>query len=569
MKYLSFAGLFALSLLSCARQPTLLVTVSDLPPSAQSIVVMATHMGMAEVADLDPYDLPMPPSSKAPTFLLRLPSGFSGDITVNVGAFMGTGGQGCLVGTGTANSAMFMNPDDTLTVGMMAATDTTCSGNKVVLSSAMPTLGNTNGGDTITLSGWGFKPGAKVYFGSILAKSVTYVSASQLQVTTPAKAGFGPTAIKVVNLDNGTVTRSDLFRFYSDTVDFTSLAFPMPGDFSNSYGFVFGIFDPKTTLDAAAVQPSKDQVSIVLTTGTTSIVRKDVALAPMSSPSGLAANDFNQDGKIDLVFNTQTTTPPQATILLNDGSGNFTQGGSAQVGNKPNGMVTTDFNADGAPDVAVANRMDSSVTILLGDGTGGFKSNPQTVNLKAKPDLVSIATSDFTGDGQPDILVADSQSGNIYVLANNKGDFSATPIGPFSSGTQVIGLVSTDINGDGKADVIVSEPAVNKLKIIENHGSVNIFPYEVATEPTPQNVWVADMNGDGYPDLVVPSQGSSSVDVFLNDRNTGFHNVTYKSFPSTCPMPTQIAIYDIDHDGRQDIGVLCSTGIGLLINHTG
>ena len=92
-------------LLSCSRDPTLLVTVDALPSKAMSLQVEVTHGGFAAVKDLDPYDLPSPTPGST-TFLLRLPGGFSGDVGVSVGAFDQAGGLGCLVGTGHTSSAV-------------------------------------------------------------------------------------------------------------------------------------------------------------------------------------------------------------------------------------------------------------------------------------------------------------------------------------------------------------------------------------------------------------------------------------------------------------------------------
>jgi hypothetical protein len=536
-------------------------------------------MGMAAVADLDPYQLPQPLMTQTQSFVLQLPGGFSGDITVNVGAFMSNGTQSCLVATGTATSMMFNGPNDTMTVGLMAATDTQCTGTKVLLTSASPALGSTDGGDTITLNGWGFKPGLKVYFGTIAAPTVKYVSAAQLQVVTPTKAGlFGLTPIKVVNPDNGSATRGDLFRFYAKTVNFTPLLFPQTNaTYTDVDGFAFGLFNTKTTLDAAVVTPMNDYVRLVFTTNATTITHSDFTLAPGSLPTGLATADFNKDGNLDLVFNTQGTAPPTTTILLNDGMGNLTPGGSSPVGNQPDAMVIGDFNLDGFPDVAVANRMDSSVTFLMGDQKGGFQKSPQTITIKGSINPSSIAVLDFNHDGQPDLLVGDYNSGNIYILQNSGGNFATLQqVGPYGipGSSRIIGVASADINGDGISDIIASDggPTTTHVTVIENHLGANILPYQVTTEQSPQIVWVVDMNGDGYPDLVVPSEAASTVDVILNLGGKGFQGATYQSFSSVCMNPIQIAIYDIDHDGRPDIGALCSGGtggVGLLFNHSG
>jgi hypothetical protein len=317
-----------------------------------------------------------------------------------------------------------------------------------------------------------------------------------------------------------------------------------------------------------------DYVRIVFTTNATTITHSDFTLAAGSLPTGLATADFNKDGYLDLVFNTQGTAPPTATILLNDGTGKVSPAGSSPVGNQPDAMVIGDFNLDGFPDVAVANRMDSSITVLMGDQKGGFQKSPQTITIKNMIDPASMAVIDFNNDGQPDLLVGDQKTGNITIVQNSGGNFSTLQqVGPYNIGsTTVIGVASADINGDGIADIVASDGMNPHVTVIENHLGANILPYSVPTEPNPQIVWVVDMNGDGYSDLVVPSKAASTVDVILNLGGKGFQGATYQSFSAVCLNPIQIAVYDIDHDGRPDIGALCSGGtggVGLLFNHSG
>lgn len=566
MKRFSTAFALSLALLSCSRSPTLLVTVENVPATAQSLQVIATHAGLAAIMDVEPYELPQPPPAIS-TFLLRLPASFSGDIGVNVGAFKSPGGTGCLVATGGTSEMMFSGPDGTMRVPLTAVTDSACAGSKVVITDATPGLGSVNGGDTVTIDGWGFKPGAKVTFGATAARSVTYSSASQLKAVTPSKAGFGLTPVKVTNPDNTAATRSDIFRFFGTATSFTGLPFLPTGDYSNANGFVFATFDPTRSVGAAVAQQNKDYVRIILATGISNPTSIDFMLPAGSKPTGVTAADFNKDGNIDVAVGTQGDN--MVRILLNDGKGNLQLGGAAAVGMGPEAIVAGDLDGDGAADVVIANRPDNSLTVLLGDGNGAFKSKSTVTGIT---DPVSLALGDLDFDGQLDLAVASYSAGSVTVLINAQGNFNTG--GPTKAtlilGQMISSIIIKDVNSDGKLDLIGALPANNQVVVLINNKLPNFQTIYLPTEAGPRAAQTGDLNGDGFPDLVVPCNGTNTVDVFLNTGGTGFTPATpYSSVPAQCTGPVQAAIYDIDRDGRLDVGVLCTTGIGLLINQTG
>jgi hypothetical protein len=95
-------------------------------------------------------------------------------------------------------------------------------------------------------------------------------------------------------------------------------------------------------------------------------------LAVGTAPVSMAVSDFNRDGTPDLAVANFTSN--SVSVLLGTGAGGFTPAGGSPfaAGTFVRGVAVGDFNADGKPDIAISNVLDGTVTVLLGDGSGGF-----------------------------------------------------------------------------------------------------------------------------------------------------------------------------------------------------
>lgn len=108
------------------------------------------------------------------------------------------------------------------------------------------------------------------------------------------------------------------------------------------------------------------------------VLQQTIDLGPGILQGEIAVGDFNEDGNSDVAFPQSGTGVLQplagntALIFFGNGTGKLVAGPVLTVGTAPHTVITTDFNKDGHLDLAVSNRTDGTVSILLGDGSGNF-----------------------------------------------------------------------------------------------------------------------------------------------------------------------------------------------------
>ena len=216
--------------------------------------------------------------------------------------------------------------------------------------------------------------------------------------------------------------------------------------------------------------------------------------------------DFNRDGKLDLAVEDGQSV----AILLGNGDGTFAtpvlyfDGGGGI-------LVTADFNNDGKLDLAVG------AALLFGNGDGTFQPAVFPTNLSA---FGPMLTADFNNDGKPDLL-----SLTQVALGNGDGTFTLLPA--LSNPWAAVG----DFNRDGRLDLVVDVYNGSGVQLGNGDGTFGsvipiLAPGNIVLGYPDGTTYVADMNGDGWPDLVVtPSTntgGVFGVAVVLNTTTSGF-----------------------------------------------
>jgi hypothetical protein len=296
--------------------------------------------------------------------------------------------------------------------------------------------------------------------------------------------------------------------------------------------------------------------------------------AAAGNPAAVAVADFNGDGRADLaVANSQSNTVAVLRNATAAGAGtpSFAAPQTFAVGTNPRAMAWGDFNGDGRPDLTVVNDDDKTVSVLLNTTAAGVAAltfaAQQTFAVGPVPE--GVAVGDVNGDGRPDLAVANEIDNTVSVLRNQTAAGAATPSfaarQTFAVGTNANGVAWGDFNGDGRPDLVVANYGANfipkSVSVLLNKtpagGSTPTFAAQqtFAVESSPRSVAVGDFDGDGRPDLAVPNYVTNTVSVLRNQTAAGATSAAFAAQQTFAvgTQPFAVAVADFNGDGRPDL----------------
>ncbi len=282
-------------------------------------------------------------------------------------------------------------------------------------------------------------------------------------------------------------------------------------------------------------------------------------LLPTPVIGPMTLGDFTHSGHAGLAVAEWTTGA--VWVLLGNGKGTFDP--SSAVFANAEGMYTTgvaaaDFNADGDLDLVIVNSPSGQLAfVALGYGSGAFN----TAGALYNPGFPrGVAVGDFNGDGKLDAAVAGegsatSGSGVAVSLGNGDGTFTQASGSPISLGQGLSAIIAGDFNGDGKLDLAITDYLANDVLILLGNG-VGTFqsPITIPVGNNPQAIAVGDFNNDGKLDLAVANSDDNTVTLLLGNGDGTFTEASGSPY-AVGKGPIAIAAADFNGDGKLDLAV--------------
>ena len=239
------------------------------------------------------------------------------------------------------------------------------------------------------------------------------------------------------------------------------------------------------------------------------------------------------------------------------------------TGTLPFCVATADLDGDGKPDIVNVNKSSNTISVLRNTSAGSNPSFAAKVDFATGQEPLAVVISDVTGDGKPDIVVANSVSGTVSVLRNlittpggiTTASFAAKA--DFVTGSYPFSVAVGDLDFDGKPDLAVVHPYSGLLSILHNTSAGNNSPVP-AFQRTEINlsgafiryIAISDLDGDGKKDLIMADYRDNALLAMRN--TTTFGSITPASFAlpvsfQTGAQPVCVATGDIDGDGKPDL----------------
>jgi len=299
-----------------------------------------------------------------------------------------------------------------------------------------------------------------------------------------------------------------------------------------------------------------------------------ISVAP--SARKVALGDMNKDGRLDILVALHDSY--EVTFLLGDGRGGFAPAPTSPVlaGNGPRShthdIAVADVNADGNPDVMTTNANDNTISVLLGDGKGGFTQAAGSPIRAGRHPYDVVTFNDLNGDGKLDLITPNLQGNAVTVMmGDGRGGFASSSGSPFALGPRPGYVAIADLNDDRKPDIVATHDDDPLVAVLLGDGAGGFTPASSSMIQTSSPVWgtgIADVNGDGKQDLVM-SSSAGSVIILLGNGRGGFAPAVCSPLPAG-KLTNYVALADFNKDGKPDIVAsnYASGDVNVFLNTT-
>jgi hypothetical protein len=493
-----------------------------------------------------------------------------------------------------------------------------------IITSFTPAYGIT--GSPVKILGKNFTGAISVQFGGVNAASFTVDSSTGISAIVGQGAsgnltvmtGFGTAT------DSGFIFKGPLIYHYAptngtagDTIQISGTNFT--GVTTVSFGGVVAssfLIKSDTTIEAILGNGASGNVAVISSEGNYSLAGfgyggkpSIISFSPVSGPVGstviINGNNFNASTDGNIVYfgpvraTVNVASPSQLQVVVPAGAvydpisvtanylsaysslpfnvnfldgdsimspNSFSLAGNFNTGNYPVAVAVSDLDQDGRPDLITANSIANTLSILQNNGSAGNFSFKANTDLSTGPGPKNIAVADLNGDGKPDIVVSDFNSGDsgyvsIFENTSQNGIISFDTVLNIPTGNGSNGVSIADMNLDGKPDIIVTSGNSGIFSILKNtsagSGPLSFAPkldYNTSLFH-PDNITVADLDNDGKPDIVISDFSNLSIAIYRNKTTGGLISLDQPVSYPVGQNPGYVRAGDLDGDGKPDLAV--------------
>ena len=459
------------------------------------------------------------------------------------------------------------------------------SAQQPIINSISPPGTFPNNSILINGSGFSATPSQlQVWFGHVRG---TIISSSDfsIEVEVPAQARLDN--IRVVNLSSRSAAESGpkFMPVYSgEGFDPSKLTTPLS---IPSAGAIFDVIssdidgDNKPDLIGSSNETSATTMALMMNQSTVGNISFTNTVIPSlvinAPPQYLVSKDLNADGLPDLIASRSGITANTVFVLRN----------TSTVGNPSFALPILlrldlahfaqqveieDLNGDGKPEIIVANSNSNELYIFRNESAGGTLSinpTPIKVSVTGTTETFALEVQDLDGDGKFDIIATRAKKPDIYLLKNisTASSFNFT-ISKITSTGDYNDVTSVDFNKDGKLDIVATNFTGSQVHVFLNQSTTTLSfasPISLATDSRPFGIDVSDLNGDGFPDFIVACQNSTTLNAFIHNGNTatvGFSKVVINSAKNSW----YVKAGDLDGDAKPDIAFTSFSGTSFSVD---